>query len=192
VNVGHIIAGIASASDTTVAIDYKSGMNIITSTASYIKTAINTAYCNNFKMTTYISNSTNGFWFPNNETCNTKILITKVINVVSNEVRYFPVIFNYVNSAQASAATATYTVATTEARIYNGINFSYFLESGFNKYHNASQTCMLRPLTINDWIFTDIYTIDGGFAPYNTGATKIHIDGSDYIYLSNSFLLKIT
>lgn len=193
-NGGYAIAGIIASSSAAVGIDYTSDNCVVENIyAGYIKYALNTAYCNNFKMTTYASNSTNGFWFPNGEACNTKILMTKVVNIINGEIKYFPALFNYVNNRQSSASTSDYTQITTEAKIYNGSNFSCFLESGFNKHHAASNSYMLRPLMINDWAYPDIYTIDGGLAPiYNSGAAKIRIDGSDYIFLSNSFLLKIT
>ena len=148
-----------------------------------------------FRMTTYVAQNTNAFWFPNKNNaghCNTKMLLTKVTNMENpTDVRYFPATFNYITNAMRSTGYATVNYWTANvARIWDGGQFVFVYDTRQNK-SGSSKLFTIKPYTLNEWKFTDVYTYEGNLPAFNTDG-KIRIGNDNYLFLSNSFLLRIT
>ena len=157
--------------------------------------AFNWAHLEDFRMVTYISQSTNGFWFPNvSSDSHTKFLITKVVSIDDpTTIKYFPAVFNYSpNSMMSSSLSNNGLYDANAARIFDGSEFKVFYSANQSST-NRSSSYILKPLILNEWQFTDIYTIEGGIVPvYNSLGSTIRIGNNSFIFLSNSYLLKIT
>jgi hypothetical protein len=147
-----------------------------------------------FRMTTYVAQNTNGFWLPNKSNtskCNTKMILTKVTNMENpTDVKYFPATFNYIpNRMRDTSATTNYWEYNV-ARIWDGGQFVFVYDTRQNKGGN-SKSFTIKPYTLNEWKFTDVYTYEGNLPVFNTDG-KIRIGNDNYLFLSNSFLLRIT
>jgi hypothetical protein len=148
-----------------------------------------------FRMTTYVAQNTNGFWLPNKSNwgkCNPKMILTKVTNMENPaDVKYFPATFNYITNAMRSSGfdSVNYWTANV-ARIWDGGQFVFVYDTRQNKGGN-SKSFTIKPYTLNEWKFTDVYTYEGNLPVFNTDG-KIRIGNDNYLFLSNSFLLRIT
>ena len=148
-----------------------------------------------FRMTTYVAQNTNGFWFPNKSNdgrCNTKMILTKVTNMENpTDVKYFPATFNYITNTMRSSGFDNINYwAANVARIWDGGQFVFVYDTRQNKGGN-SKSFTIKPYTLNEWKFTDVYTYEGNLPVFNTDG-KIRIGNDNYLFLSNSFLLRIT
>jgi hypothetical protein len=160
-----------------------------------LRNCINWDFVESFRMTTYVAQNTNGFWFPNNQNYNTKSFLTKVTNIEDpSNVKYFPVAFNYVNNSMRATSLwndANCIYASNAARIWNGSSFVIIYDA--RQMQGSSTTSyILRPFILGEWKFVDIFVLEGGVPAYNTVGAKIRINDSTYMYLSNSLLLKVT
>lgn len=148
-----------------------------------------------FRMTTYVAQNTNGFWFPNKSNrgdCNAKMILAQVTNVENpTVVRYFPATFNYItNTMRSDSYDYGNYWAINAARIWDGGQFVFVYDT---RQHigGTSKSFTIKPYVLNEWKFTDVYTYEGNLPIYNTDG-KIRIGNDNYLFLSNSFLLRIT
>lgn len=161
-----------------------------------LRNCINYEFVESFRMTTYVAQNTNGFWFPNNQNYNTKTFLTKVTNIEDpSNVKYFPAAFNYINNSMRATSLWNTDVnaisASNAARIWNGSSFVIIYDAR-QMQGSSTASYILRPFILGEWKFVDIFVLEGGVPAYNTVGAKIRINDSTYMYLSNSLLLKVT
>ena len=150
-----------------------------------------------YRMTTYVSRDTNAFWFPNsNQSRTTKQMLTKVVNIENPaNTKYFYASFNYMDNVMRfrglSDSSWDYYYDTGFAYVWNGSDFTGIFDASQTQ-GGASNSFVLRPFILGEWQFVDIFTIEGGIPAYNTCGATLRINDEDYIYLTNTFLLKVT
>jgi len=173
--------------------EYDAYIKTINSTPAKSSIRMDSMY--SFKMTTYVAQNTNGFWLPNKSNwgkCNPKMILTKVTNMENPaDVKYFPATFNYITNAMRSSDFDSVNYwAVNVARIWDGGQFVFVYDT---RQHigGTSKSFTIKPYVLNEWKFTDIYTYEGNLPIYNTDG-KIRIGNDNYLFLSNSFLLRIT
>jgi hypothetical protein len=152
-----------------------------------------------FQMALYNGANTNGFWLnDNNPYSINRFILTKCTNINDpTNVKYLPCSFTFRKGMQS--ARATYTEIPQEAslwRIQANLNFGHnemYKTNNMREYQNESSgVYRLRPLIYNEWKYEDIFIIEGGIAPvYNVINSKIRIGNDEYLYLTDSLLLKV-
>ena len=171
---------------------------LYTSDDPVFKTQSTTIYIralNSYTIKLYTSTNTNGIMFASNASKMIRIFLTKAISLDDPTiVSYMPIFAIYTNNIQASPTNTTdvhFRSVSSEALIFNGCDF--VLDTGAPRYIDGfSNTYVLRQYYSNNWRYPDLFKLEGGLAPvYNTTA-KIHIGNSDYLYISNGILLKMT
>jgi hypothetical protein len=151
---------------------------------------------NSFRLTMYNSNDVNGVFFMQNGNINVKLLIVKVVNMSNqSDVKYFPIVFGAdIRSQMSNTAPSTWddNQLYTSSYTYDGVKYKFETDvADYNDGH--SNAFIIKPYTVDNWMYTNIYVIEGGLVPvYNSGRLTVRYGNDDYIYLTNRFLLKIT
>lgn len=151
---------------------------------------------NSFRLTMYNSNDVNGVFFMQNGNINVKLLIVKVVNMSNqSDVKYFPIVFGAdIRSQMSNTVPSTWddNQIYTSSYTYDGVKYKFDTDvADYNDGH--SNAFIIKPYTVDNWMYTNIYVIEGGLVPvYNSGRLTVRYGNDDYIYLTNRFLLKIT
>ena len=164
--------------------------------------SVSAIYWNNvqkFQMALYNGTNTNGFWLnDNNPYSINRFILTKCTNINDpTNVKYLPCSFTFRKGMQS--ARMVYTEIPPAAslwRIQANLNFGHnemYKTNNMREYQNESSgVYRLRPLIYNEWKYEDIFIIEGGIVPvYNAINSKIRIGNDEYLYLTDSLLLKV-
>lgn len=152
-----------------------------------------------FQMALYNGTNTNGFWLnDNNPYSINRFILTKCTNINDpTNVKYLPCSFTFRKGMQSARATYTeIPPAASSWRIQANLNFGHnemYKTNNMREYQNGSSgVYRLRPLIYNEWKYEDIFIIEGGIASvYNAINSKIRIGNDEYLYLTDSLLLKV-
>lgn len=155
---------------------------------------------NRFNMTTVVTENSNGFWM-DGDRYNTYIAILKAINIEDpTQIEYHPAFFIYDTYGQANLSNTSGVIPTssssnqivyTNACIFNGYIFEN--KQNISRYDDGyAETYNIRQFINNEWMYPDLYVLEGGITPVYNTRQKIKHGNTEYMYLSNRFMLKLS
>jgi hypothetical protein len=155
---------------------------------------------NRFNMTTVITENSNGFWL-DGDRYNTYIAILKAINIEDpTRIEYHPAFFMYDTHGQTNSGNYAGVIPTsnlggdpvfTNTCIYNGYIFEN--KQNISRYKDGySKTYNIRQFINSEWMYPDLYVLEGGIIPVYNTRQKIKYGNTEYMYLSNRFMLKLS